>query len=329
MLSHAFDTLGCNVVGWRTDNFNHASQRAIERLGARKDGVIRGHAMRRDGTIRDTVMYSLRSGEWPEVKAQLLYLLDKPRDASPPRSESAMLIDFFYTLRSAKLPVSVKEYLTLLEALQADVVGPNSDGAFSLDDFYYLIAHRAGQGREALRQVRPRLCRLFQGRRDAGRLHQGSAARLAAQDAGARVLRRGKGQDREDGLGRAHGDAQEALRGAEGTPRRRQQVDRHGRHLALRPRRLQPAGHPHRRRRQEQERRQGVGPARLQGLRRHAGAGHPQHQDRAAPAAQVRPRRPRGRAGPGRDHPARPPPTPATSTSRCGPSATTTSRCCC
>ncbi len=79
MLSHAFEVLGCNVVGWRTDNFNHASQRAIERLGARKDGVIRGHAMRRDGTIRDTVMYSLRSGEWPEVKAQLLYLLDKPR----------------------------------------------------------------------------------------------------------------------------------------------------------------------------------------------------------------------------------------------------------
>lgn len=79
MLSHAFDTLGCNVVGWRTDNFNYASQRAIERLGARKDGVLRGHALRRDGTIRDTVMYSLRSGEWPEVKAQLLYLLDKPR----------------------------------------------------------------------------------------------------------------------------------------------------------------------------------------------------------------------------------------------------------
>ena len=78
MLTHAFETLACNVVGWRTDNFNHASQRAIERLGARKDGVIRGHALRRDGTIRDTVMYSLRVGEWPEVKAQLLYLLDKP-----------------------------------------------------------------------------------------------------------------------------------------------------------------------------------------------------------------------------------------------------------
>lgn len=79
MLTHAFETLDCQVVGWRTDNFNFASQTAIERLGAKKDGVIRGHALRRDGTIRDTVMYSLRAGEWPEVKAQLLYLLDKPR----------------------------------------------------------------------------------------------------------------------------------------------------------------------------------------------------------------------------------------------------------
>jgi N-acetyltransferase len=79
LLTHAFETLGCHVVGWRTDNFNFASQAAIERLGAKKDGVIRGHALRRDGTIRDTVMYSLRSGEWPEVKAQLLHALNKPR----------------------------------------------------------------------------------------------------------------------------------------------------------------------------------------------------------------------------------------------------------
>ena len=79
LLAHAFDTLGCHVVGWRTDNYNHASQAAIERLGARKDGVIRGQALRRDGTIRDTVMYSLRSGEWPEVRAQLLDRLDQPR----------------------------------------------------------------------------------------------------------------------------------------------------------------------------------------------------------------------------------------------------------
>jgi len=77
LLAHAFDTLGCHVVGWRTDNFNFASQRAIERLGAKKDGVIRGHMLRRDGTIRDTVMYSLRSGEWPEVRAHLLYLLGR------------------------------------------------------------------------------------------------------------------------------------------------------------------------------------------------------------------------------------------------------------
>ena len=77
MMGHAFDQLGCNVVGWRTDNYNFASQRAIERLGAKKDGVIRGHALRRDGTIRDTVMYSMRSCEWPEARAQLLYLLER------------------------------------------------------------------------------------------------------------------------------------------------------------------------------------------------------------------------------------------------------------
>jgi RimJ/RimL family protein N-acetyltransferase len=82
LLTHAFETLACHVVGWRTDCFNFASQRAIERLGAKKDGTIRGHALRRDGTIRDTVMYSMRSGEWPECKAQLLYLLDRPRLAA-------------------------------------------------------------------------------------------------------------------------------------------------------------------------------------------------------------------------------------------------------
>lgn len=77
MMGHAFDTLGCAVVGWRTDNFNFASQRAIERLGARKDGVIRHHMLRRDGTVRDTVMYSMTAGEWPEARAQLLDLLGR------------------------------------------------------------------------------------------------------------------------------------------------------------------------------------------------------------------------------------------------------------
>jgi len=75
LLSHAFDTLGCAVVGLRTDNFNHASQAAIERLGAKKDGVIRHSHPRRDGTVRDTVMYSILRGEWPEIRAQLQYKL--------------------------------------------------------------------------------------------------------------------------------------------------------------------------------------------------------------------------------------------------------------
>jgi N-acetyltransferase len=77
LLSHAFDTLGCFVVGLRTDNFNHASQAAIERLGAKKDGVLRHHAARRDGTVRDTVMYSIVRGEWPEIKSQLHYRLSR------------------------------------------------------------------------------------------------------------------------------------------------------------------------------------------------------------------------------------------------------------
>jgi len=79
LLTHAFETLHCHVVGWRTDNFNFASQRAIERLGAKKDGIIRGNALRRDGTIRDTVMYSLRTGEWPDTRAHLQDLLARHR----------------------------------------------------------------------------------------------------------------------------------------------------------------------------------------------------------------------------------------------------------
>ncbi len=79
LLQHAFETLGAQLVGWRTDNDNFASQAAIERLGARKDGVLRHHALRRDGTVRDTVMYSLAAGEWPEVKAHLEHQLTRPR----------------------------------------------------------------------------------------------------------------------------------------------------------------------------------------------------------------------------------------------------------
>lgn len=77
LMQNAFESLGAQVVGWRTDNYNFASQRAIERLGAHKDGVLRHHALRRDGTVRDTVMYSLLAGEWPEVKAQLEHQLTR------------------------------------------------------------------------------------------------------------------------------------------------------------------------------------------------------------------------------------------------------------
>jgi RimJ/RimL family protein N-acetyltransferase len=71
LLAHAFDTLGCKVVGLRTDHFNFRSQRAIEGLGAKKDGVIRHHAARRDGTVRDTVIYSILAAEWPDVRRHL------------------------------------------------------------------------------------------------------------------------------------------------------------------------------------------------------------------------------------------------------------------
>ncbi|QYF95851.1 GNAT family N-acetyltransferase [Massilia sp. PAMC28688] len=77
LMTHAFETLSCALVGLRTDNFNHASQAAIERLGAKKDGVLRHHQQRRDGTVRDTVMYSITRGEWPEIKAQLEYRLQR------------------------------------------------------------------------------------------------------------------------------------------------------------------------------------------------------------------------------------------------------------
>jgi len=77
LFGHAFEALGCKAVGLRTDNFNFTSQRAIEALGAKKDGVIRHHAPRRDGTVRDTVMYSVIASEWPDVKRHLELRLAK------------------------------------------------------------------------------------------------------------------------------------------------------------------------------------------------------------------------------------------------------------
>ena len=79
LMTHAFETVGCAVVGLRTDNFNFRSQRAIEALGAKKDGVIRNYRRRRDGSIGDTVMYSILSQEWPGVKRHLEFRLERYR----------------------------------------------------------------------------------------------------------------------------------------------------------------------------------------------------------------------------------------------------------
>jgi RimJ/RimL family protein N-acetyltransferase len=77
LLGYGFEQAGCKVIGLRTDNFNFRSQRAIEALGAKKDGVIRHHWPRRDGTIRDTVMYSILASEWPDVKRHLELRLER------------------------------------------------------------------------------------------------------------------------------------------------------------------------------------------------------------------------------------------------------------
>jgi len=80
LLEYAFEKLDCTVVGWRTDILNTRSQAAIERLGAKKDGVIRRYQVRRDGTVRDTVMYSVTAEEWHQcIKARLRGLLGQSR----------------------------------------------------------------------------------------------------------------------------------------------------------------------------------------------------------------------------------------------------------
>jgi N-acetyltransferase len=79
LMTHAFETLGCQVVGFRTDNFNFRSQRAIEALGAKKDGVLRHHFRRRDGSVRDSVMYSVLLSERPAVRRNLEWRLGRKR----------------------------------------------------------------------------------------------------------------------------------------------------------------------------------------------------------------------------------------------------------
>ena len=80
LLTHAFESLGCIAVEFRTHFFNHASRRGIERLGAKLDGILRSHQLASDGTLRDTCVYSIVASEWPTVKSHLNWQLSRPRD---------------------------------------------------------------------------------------------------------------------------------------------------------------------------------------------------------------------------------------------------------
>lgn len=82
LLSHAFEVLQAGLVGWRTDNENLASQRAIERLGAQRDGELRHHQRRRDGSVRNTVLYSMLADDWPAARERLTERVGRPRDAT-------------------------------------------------------------------------------------------------------------------------------------------------------------------------------------------------------------------------------------------------------
>ena len=80
LLRHAFEVLDCPVVEFRTSYFNHASRNAILRLGAKQDGILRNHSRHADGSLRDTVVFSIVAAEWPAVKTHLSYQLSKPRN---------------------------------------------------------------------------------------------------------------------------------------------------------------------------------------------------------------------------------------------------------
>jgi N-acetyltransferase len=83
LLGHAFETIDCIAVEFRTHFFNHQSRRAIERLGAKQDGILRSHQIAPNGTLRDTVVYSITAAEWPTVRAHLKYQLNEKARECP------------------------------------------------------------------------------------------------------------------------------------------------------------------------------------------------------------------------------------------------------
>ena len=83
LLAHAFEKLDCIAVEFRTHFFNQQSRRGIERLGAKQDGILRSHQIAPNGTLRDTVVYSIIASEWPTVKAHLTWQMERPRSLDP------------------------------------------------------------------------------------------------------------------------------------------------------------------------------------------------------------------------------------------------------
>ncbi len=211
-----------------------------------------------------------------------------------------MLTEFFFKLKEGGVPVTIKEFLTLLEALRSHLIGG------SLDEFYYLARVCLVKDETQFDRYDRVFAAYFKGiERAAGRSPGADPRGVAAPASGAAAVRRGEGADPVAGrLGEADGDAAPATGGAARAPSGRLQVDRHRRHLALRRLRLQPGGRAHRPGRLTQPQRgQSLGPARVPQPGRRGGAGNAQHQARAAAAAALRPRgRSRG-AGSGRHDP--------------------------
>ena len=234
-----------------------------------------------------------------------------------------MFATFFHELKAAKVPVTLKEYLTLMEALQANLADRN------VEHFYYLSRATLVKDERHLDKFDQVFGHVFKGLE---LMREALEAQIPEEwlrvDHPALPLRGGEGQDRgARRLGQDHGGAEEAPRGAEGPPPGRQEMDRHRRHVSLWRRGLQPRRRAHRPEDQPQQpRHQGVGQARVQGPRRQGRARHPQHQDRAAPSAHASPARARPTSSTS-TAPSRAPRTRATSTSTCGPSGATRSRC--
>ena len=191
-----------------------------------------------------------------------------------------MLIDFFLKLKSHKLPVSIKEYLTLLEAMDKDVIGP------SVDEFYYLSRAALVKDEANYDKFDRAFAEFWQGRRDDPRHRAQIPLEWLLKQVELTLTEEEKKQiEALGGWDKLMETLQAAPRGAERPPPGRQQVDRHRRHLAVRRLRLQPRRHPHRPGQGAQPQRgQGLGPARVPQPRRFGGARHAQHQGRAAQA---------------------------------------------